>query len=1638
MLPRLAALALLLVAAVGPAHADSAPSLVTGTSTDTSGDVARGCLSFGKPLDPKAHPGDFLSLQPAAHPDVQVAADRICLGGLAFGTRYTVTIAAGLPFADGTGARAAETARLDIPDRDPLVAVAGRGWILPRIGATGVTIQTVNVPAVRVRVLRVSERRLVAATPGHAAMGERPDPAKQSFTLGDLQYMTQNAATVIWSGTMQTGVGRNVTVETAFPLAGIVDPAKPGAYIVLAEDASKPAANLLHNPDEDDDQDYRVYQTQIAGHWVLSSDLGVSSLRGLDGLHVTVRSLGSAAPVPGVRLQLLSLAQDRLAEATTDAAGAVVFAPGLLRGRLAAAPAVLLATTADGDMTVQDLTAPAFDLSDRGAEGRPVPGPIEAYVYTDRGIYRRGETVQVMALLRTHGLAAVDNTGVTLLLRRPDGVEASRTTLPAQPDAGFHLAIPLSATAAQGNWTIEARIDPTLPPIGRASISVQDFVPQQLKVALTGPTAPLAPGAHVKAALDGRFLYGAPAAGLSAEGQLRLTLDPAPVADAKDYSFGIAGETIPDGEQTLALPDADDKGHVEIDAAVKVPAGIASPLRVELTAGLTEPSGRVVNDSLSLKLPTHPLLIGIRKLFGDMVEEGSTANFAIRTFAASGAPVAHAGLAWRLVEEVPHWDWWRAGNDAPWSFHYHTVDQERAHGTLDAPADRPAELARQLEWGTYRLIVRDQASGAATSVRFSVGWGSTDTAADVPDRLDVSTDHATLGIGQTARVHLRGPFAGAAQVVVESAGTVLETRAVDLPAGGTTITITATDAWGPGVHVLATAYRPLSAPARAHDPVRAVGLTWIAADPAPHTLGVAIGGPHQVTPRQTIAVPVHVTGAHGAAFVTLAAVDEGILQLTRFASPDPVAVLLGRTRLALDMRDDYGRLLEGHANAGALHEGGGADSPDDAGLPVNSTRVVALFRGPVALDANGDATIPLEIPDFAGELRLMAVAYDHDAAGHAEMALTVRDPVVADVALPRFLAPGDTAALAVSLTDTDAPSGRYRFALTASGAVALRGPAAFDAELIQGKRFAAHATLAGETIGIGHLHAVLTGPGGLDIAHDWDIAVRSPHADLVLSRTESQAPGETYAVDAGLLAPFLPGSVRLTLSYSASGAIDVPGLLQSLYTYPYGCTEQLSSAAWPLLYFGDARLLGRPASETAAVHARVQQAINTIADRQDASGRFGLWRVGDDEASVWLNVYALDFLLHARDAGFDVPAYVTPSAAVWIRRALRSDSADDAGAYAQPSAPTRAYADYVLARTNRVAPAELRALRRELSWHLPKGGHVRQVVWGKDWLASPLSVAQLAGAQSLMGEADEAAESFRLAVANLDAADVPAWWYGSFYWSRLRDLAGVLAVAAETGHGEVAAPLLERIDRAHLSPDDMNTQEKAWLLLAAHALAKQGGTRVLAVNGAAPQAMALPYALTATAAEIAHGVSVRDADDKAVFRTVTLRGAPAAAPPAVAQGYQVTRETYALDGTPLDDSHLKQTDRFIVVLSGSVEHDTFRRTVLLDMLPAGLEIEAPILNEDDYPFIGQLTQVRVHEERDDRYIAAFDLGHGRNFEVVKDDKHQPLHENEFRVAYIVRAVTPGRFTRPETVVQDLYRPDVMARTADGRVEIAPR
>src|SRR5205807_5082035 len=275
-----------------------------------------------------------------------------------------------------------------------------------------------------------------------------------------------------------------------------------------------------------------------------------------------------------------------------------------------------------------------------------------------------------------------------------------------------------------------------------------------------------------------------------------------------------------------------------------------------------------------------------------------------------------------------------------------------------------------------------------------------------------------------------------------------------------------------------------------------------------------------------------------------------------------------KRQLGVELRDLYGRLIDARANAvGVLRSGGDSFAKRSvAGLPDKSSKVVALFSGIVRLDGDGTARIPFDIPDFQGQLRLMAVAFSAHKVGSATASMTVRDPVVTTVSLPRFLAPGDTARIGVTINNLEGAAGDYRLAMSASGAAGFATPVNRSLHLAAGGNFADGFALSATTSGNTALRLELSGPGDLRITRDFTVGVRPAQAYQLRRFVGRLQPGESVTLDDGAAGEFLPGTAEALLSVSPRPDWDVPGLLRALDRYAYGCLEQTTSRALPLLY----------------------------------------------------------------------------------------------------------------------------------------------------------------------------------------------------------------------------------------------------------------------------------------------------------------------------------------------------------------------------------------------------------------------------------------------------------------------------------------
>jgi len=1588
------------VALPKPAPAPNEAFAYRRLSIDASKVEGEACLFFNKPLagGDAVKYGDYVRIAPETKSAMHVVDDKLCIGGLAYGQDYAITLLAGLPSKDGGKLDSDQKIDVALGARPAVVSLPGKGFILPRGAAVGLPITTVNVAKVGIAVYRVNERGLDKFNSRYNSGFPGDKPITESWSLSS--WLNGSNGALQWRGMMEVRNVLNQSAVTAFPIRETVKNWKPGAYFVVVWNAAKPLAA------GDDDDDDGSPKSDLAGMWVLDTDIALTTFSGRDGLNVFARSLESAQPLNGLEVTLLSRGNDPIAKAVTGADGRATFAAGLLKGRGAAeATAVMATDTARQEFSRLELTKAAFDLSDRGVDGRAQPGPVDAFLYTERGVYRPGETVQLMAMLRDESANALKDMPVTLSVKRPDGTEFTKYVQPLGESGALYQQIPLPKSSRRGQWSVTAHIDPKAPPVGRVEFSVQDFVPEKLKVELT-PDAPMLRTDKTNGfAVSADFLYGAPASALAVEADLRVTVDERPFPAFAKYTFGLenAKSRFEPPLITLTAPNTDEHGKSRLEwAGEKVP-DTALPLKAQIEVRVFEPgNGRATKTDKVMPLRTRDAYLGIRPAFdGRYAAEGADTAFDLVAVDAEGKQVARPSLDYKIERINYSYQWYRSNNR--WLWQSVTTDRIVAADRLAAGADAPAHLSKRLTWGSYKLTVTDAEAGAATSMSFYVGWYGGTSSEDAPDTLKVASDRQNYAPGDTAKVRLEAPFSGEALIAIAT-DRVVETFVVKIAPDGTTVEVPMKAEWGAGAYALVTAWRPLSS-ASDRTPTRAIGTVWLGLDPAARTLSVQLAAPEKVTPRQKIAVPLHVANARsGETFVTLAAVDEGILQLTKYRTPNPADYYFGKRRLGLEMRDDYGRLLDARAeDLGRIRTGG--DSGDIGGLDIVPTRTVALFSGPVKLDDKGDTTISLDIPDFIGQVRLMAVAYDKGKVGSGEARIFVRDAVTADVVLPRFLAPDDIGRVALSLQNVEGGPGDYKIAMEATGAVSLEQPVAETRHLDANQRALLAWPLRAGEVGFGKVAVAVSGPNGFSVRREWDIQVRAAQTPSAVDTVSPLDPSRELTVDREVTSGFAAGTAVVSVALSRIPGIDVAALLRALDKYPYGCIEQTTSRALPLLYYNDVALLGYGPTDP-KITDRVQDAVYRIADMQIGDGSFGMWGPTSNPAAEWLQSYALDFLVRARDQQMAVPAASLQRGLTWLNR-----TADKMSPNAQ------AYAWYVLAKAGLADPGRVRYFQDT---------RASDVRGGLAWV-------QLAAALNKVGEPGRARLAFNVAQLQVNERDTH-----DYYGSSLRDHAAMLALASEAGGREAVTAMVGSVrERLVAKGEYTTTQEQAWLVLAAKALAG-GGELAYAVDGQSKRTNAEPVVLNPTADDLARGLRVKNEGDKPVWLQVTARGVPKEPQPAATKGLSIERSFYTFQGEKVDLAQLRQNDRVIVSIAGRNEDGDYHEVALLDLLPAGLEIES-VMNDNtikSFTFLPALTPTRIAEARDDRFFAAFDLGRQpyRNWWYYSDTQYN----RTFHVAYIARAVTPGTFALPAAQVSDMYAPRVYGRTAMGSVKVAPR
>ncbi|PSL13429.1 hypothetical protein CLV44_11264 [Marinobacterium halophilum] len=1504
---------------------------------------------------------------------------------------YRVRVRPGLQAANGSALDNLSSVVIETPALQSALGFAGRGNLLAHRLRQGLPVMAVNVEQADVDFYRVPQDELVDFL---GQFGQ----ATQLTSWDAERYLDQLELT--WSGRFDLALDANTRATRYLPIHEVDALTRSGVYLAVMREAG--------------DINYRYPAT-----WFAVTDLGAQVRLYQDQMAVQVNTLSGADPLAGVKLTLLGDDSRTLAEASTDRDGRTAFMAEQLTAQTLNDARLLLLQKGQ-ETSLLRLSGPALDLAEFPVSGR-ARSPQELFIYSPRDLYRPGETLVFSALLRSAKGGAVPGIALKAQLIQPDGRVVASQRLQPQNLNYYEIELPLPADAPTGEWRWQLE----LPGGGQQeyAVQVETFLPERMALTLD-TIAQLPPADDLRVRVQGDYLYGAPAAGNRLQSQLLARLEPHPYPAFKDFWFGHPKDNALERREELSEIelDANGKGEIRVESYWQE---LTSPLRLQTDVSLLDSGGRPVTRRAAAVVLPAAQMPGIRPLFkGDQVDYESSAAFELVLTDGRERLTAET-LQLSLVRERRdyHWSWSDAeGWQSQYTERHYTVEQRE----LSVAAGERPEVSFPVEWGYYRVELMDPETGLVSAYRFRAGWDpDAQVMAGRPDRIGLTLNQQTYSADDELRIQVRPPAAGQGYLLLES-DRQLYREAVTIPAEGGEVSLQLKPEWIEQNLYVSVVLLQAGDQKTGTLPMRMLGIEPVPLATEAHALEVAFEPlPQQVRPEQRIEVPVRVAMNNGDALpddvqVTLAAVDVGVLSITGFETPDPLAWFFEPGAYPVDVRDNYSDLIDAGDGAMArLRFGGDADLSRGGAQPPTDVQILSLFSGTVAVDAEGIARIPLDLPAFNGKVRLMAVAFSADRLGAAEQELQIVAPVVAELNRPRFLAPGDRTRLTLDLHNRTEQTQTLAVTLNAEEGLRLDdGDAHWHkaVELAAGERttLALNAE-AGQVFGAIALSMSITGiEGEADLQRQWSLGVRPAWPAQSLSWQRLLLPGADFSLRGTAFEGLLPQTLNAQLSLASRPPLNVARHFSELRAYPYGCSEQTTSGVFAQLYVTPDVLttLGLDGEAPAARRAAVELAIRRLFSMQRYNGSFGLWSK-DSPEEPWLTVYITDFLLRARDAGYAVSEPSLQQALEQTSRYLRNPNQingellhDSRSRFA-----VRAYAAQVLARTGQAPLAELRNL---LDHQLDS--------------ATPLALVQLGLALQASGDAVRAGQALQKGLVRLQAQNFTRTDYGS----DVRDRALALFWLLEAKQDEAQwLPLLEALQTAVNTRVWFSTQERNALFLAGQALAGTAAEPLqLNLQGAVQMAVSGTdgRTLQVSGEAVQDGLQVSNAGTARAWLNLNVQGYTDQPPAAFSHGLTVTRNYYDADGQPLDLQQLSTGDQVLVELNVSSE-DALPDALIVDLLPAGLELENQNLatslamselriGEQSVTELMALTDLRHQEYRDDRYVAAINMSQRRA-----------------RLFYLARAVTPGQYRVPPSFAESMYQPEMRHVGDDSQILI---
>lgn len=1526
-------------------------------------------------------------------------------------------------------------ADLAFESQKPAVRLSGKGVILPTSRDMVFPFEAINLRAVDIKIIKIFENNI-----GHFLQVNRLDGSYQLKRAGRLIHQHTvsldhapadlgkwNRFHLDLAKFIKPDPGSIYRVEISFRRQYSLFPcADPNAEEETTgsrelEDGSMTDISYWDSYEEYYDDYYEDYGYDYVwedrdnpckpsyyrpGRWIarniLASDLGIVAKAGTDRkLQCAVTSLVTAQPLEGVEVTLYNFQQQPVATGKTDKSGWIVLDPE-------EKPFLLIARyeRQRGYLRLDDgssLSLGAFDVS-----GTSLPKGIKGFLYGERGVWRPGDTLFLTFMLEDRQHLLPPAHPVIFELYDPRGQFVNKTTRTSGLNGFYSWAVATLPDAPTGSWNLRVKVGGAQ---FNKSLRVETVKPNRLSMDLHfGADRLSVSRPDLSGMLTVSWLHGAVAPNLKASVAITLTQATTAFEKYPDYQFTDPSRSFNTEESLLFEGRTDSNGKIRIPCRITTERIAPGMLNVLFTTRVFEGSGEFSTDRTTLPYSPYEAYVGVKLPEGDqrgMLLTDTTHRVEVMLVDENGKLLSRPRLD-AYVYKLDWRNWWESAGEELADFVGNTYNRPlitksiaavNGRGKFDFRIERP-------DWGRFYIRIIDPVSGHAAGKVVYIDWPgwAGRPMRDNPEAasmLTFNTDKSKYTVGETAEVIIPAGGKGIALFTLESGSRILEKKWLEVTGHEIRHRFTILPEMAPNVYACVTLIQP-HANTENDMPMRLYGIIPILVEDPQTRLEPAIRMPDVLEPMQKVNIQVSEKNRREMTY-TLALVEDGLLNLTRFKTPDPWKEFYAREALGVKTWDLYDEVIGAYGGklAGMLGIGGDEELiSDETGGKANRFMPVIRFLGPFALKAGETNQHSLVLPNYIGSVRAMVVAGNQGAYGFAEKTIPVRKPLMVLATLPRVLGPGESVSLPVTVFAMDPQVKQVNVTVRTGGLISMTGPGRQSVTFSQTGDRSIDFQL--KTLsGTGTAKVQVTASSGSHIAaYEIELNVRNPNPPVTTFRSATLTGGKSWEED--LILPGMEGTNTAVLEVSGLPPVDIGRRLRYLIAYPHGCIEQITSAAFPQLFLSEFMELDQQSASTAA--SNVKEALLKLKSFQLPGGGFSYWP-GNQSINGWGSSYAGHFILEAEKKGYAMPPGLKSGwisaqkqlARQWIpvtNKEIREQ--DDL---------EQAYRLFTLALAGEPETGAMNRLRESKNLSL-------QAKW------------RLAATYALTGQPAVGRE-----IISRESTEIQDYrGFYSSYGSRERDWAMMLETMTLLNDQSRSAQLASSISGVLSSDNWMSTQTTAYCLLAMAKFARGQVTDKIEytyqIGGG--KSIAVSSSKTITMVKIPLGeatkslpLRVTNQGKGVLFSRVMLEGIPEAGHEQTFSNNLILEVRYTgLAGDPLDVSRLLQGTDFRAVVTvynpGLIDYQDM---ALTQIFPSGWEIRNNRLAAMEQPDGSDLPLYQ--DIRDDRVYSYFNLMRGE------------------RKSFVIQlsATYAGRYYLPGATCEAMYDNSISAMKQGAWIEV---